>query len=86
MQHPPNPESDAQAPSGPSIRELVTQAQAGYSEARRRITVRRLVRLIDYRIGDGSAARTWVSLAVDAPTPLDTRPSPSAVGAPVALT
>ena len=35
MQHPPapNPESDARAPSGPSIRELVTQAQAGDRDA-----------------------------------------------------
>jgi Baseplate J-like protein len=45
--------------------------EAYLATARRRISVRRLARLIDYRISEGCAARTWVSLAVDAPVEIE---------------
>jgi hypothetical protein len=41
------------------------------SIARRRISVRRLARLIDYRVSEGCASRAWVSLIVGSPTPID---------------
>lgn len=45
--------------------------EAYLSTARRRISVRRLARLIDYRISEGCAARTWVCLTVQLPVTID---------------
>ncbi|WP_322769421.1 putative baseplate assembly protein [Frankia sp. Cr1] len=41
--------------------------EAYLGTARRRISVRRHARLIDYRMHDGCNARTWVSIEVEAP-------------------
>ena len=41
---------------------ITTEAYLG--TARRRISVRRHARLVDYAMGDGTNARTWVQFAV----------------------
>ncbi len=61
--------------------------EAYLDTARRRVSLRRHARLLDYRSFDGANARTWVQIQVDAPlllpakTPLFTRVS----GVPVRL-
>jgi predicted phage baseplate assembly protein len=47
--------------------------EAYLDTARRRISVRRHVRLVDYPMHDGCNARAWVCLEVSAPLPLDAR-------------
>jgi len=48
---------------------VATEAYLG--TARKRISVRRHVRLVDYPMHDGCNARAWVYLEVDAPLPLE---------------
>jgi len=50
---------------------VATEAYLG--TARQRISVRRHVRLVDYRLHEGCNARTWVHFDVSANTPLDAR-------------
>jgi predicted phage baseplate assembly protein len=49
--------------------------EAYLSTARRRVSVRRLARLIDYPMTEGCAARTFVSLQVADSTPIDLKPA-----------
>jgi hypothetical protein len=54
--------------------------EAYLTTARRRSSVRRHARLLDYRMHDGCAARTWLAFAVEAPVDLPRR-TPVAAGA-----
>lgn len=58
---------------------VATEAYLG--TARSRISVRRLVRLVDYRVSDGVSARTWVQVAVSADVRKSLPTSPPALPA-----
>lgn len=54
---------------------VATEAYLG--TARRRISVRRHARLVDYFISDGSNARTWVQILVNADVPMNAPDEPA---------
>ena len=58
---------------------VATEAYLG--TARSRISVRRHARLVDYRVSDGTSARTWVQVAVSADVRKTLPTSPSALPA-----
>ena len=52
-----------------SYRQDAIATEAYLGTARKRISARRLTRLLDYRMNDGCNARAWVQVAVDADVP-----------------
>ncbi|HEY1345679.1 MAG TPA: putative baseplate assembly protein [Streptosporangiaceae bacterium] len=81
-----------------SYRQDAVTTEAYLGTARKRISVRRLARLVDYRMHDGCNARAWVQVAVGADVPPSSSGQPAlpegtqfltsalAAGLPVALT
>lgn len=84
-------EALAHAADARTYRQDVVAAEAHLGTARSRVSVRRHVRLLDYDLHDGAAARTWVCVDVEAGSDAETSGLPagtvvmSAGPGPVAL-